>query len=77
MVALHDDGQLEMPTMPEDGDGDEGGGNIDSELTVESMRMLIVLTVMEVMNIGMMVLSVTVTSGNKYKPWQQRWWLWR
>lgn len=77
MVALHDDKQLELPTMQEDGDGDKGGGNIDSELTVESMRMLIVLTVMEVMNIGMMVLSVTITFGNKDKPWQQRWWLWR
>lgn len=52
-------------SMPEDGDGDEGGGNIDSGLTVEGRRMLTVLTVMEVMDIGMMVLSVTITSGNK------------
>ena len=52
-------------SMPEDGDGDEGGGNIDSGLTVESMRMLTVLTVMEAVNIGMTVLSVTITSGNK------------
>ena len=52
-------------SRPEDGDGDEGGGNIDSGLTVESMRMLTVLTVMEAVNIGMTVLSVTITSGNK------------
>lgn len=31
-----------------------GGGKVDRGLTVEGMRMLTVLTVMEVMDIGMM-----------------------
>lgn len=53
--------------MTEDADGSQGdGGGIGSGLTVESMRMLVVLTVMVARKIGMVVLLATmkINAGN-------------